>query len=102
MHARDVPLFTQGLRRAADEVLGQLRTAASSATVARGGSRGVAARLLYIKQMVTNRFKDHPAFAGHSFSAWCKTLKNHDAPAGPGRRSIMKFSFEYTQHAEKH
>ena len=59
-------------------------------------------QLDYIKQMVTNRFKDHPAFAGHSFSAWCRTLKNHDAPAGPGRRSIMKFSFEYTQHAEKH
>ena len=51
----------------------------------------------YIKQLITNRFKDHPAFAGHSFSAWCKTLKDHDAPPGPGKKSVMKFSFEYTQ-----
>ena len=55
----------------------------------------------YIKQLVTNRFKDHPAFAGHSFSAWCKTLKDHDAPPGTGRKSVMKFSFEYTQYAHQ-
>ena len=50
----------------------------------------------HVKQLITNQNKDHPAFAGHPFNAWCKMLKDFDAPAGSGRRSVMKFCFEYT------
>ena len=51
----------------------------------------------YVKQLITNQFNDHPTFAGLSFTAWCKLLKEHDVPGrGGGRKSVMKFSFEYT------
>ena len=50
----------------------------------------------HVKQLVTNHFKDHPAFAGHDFHAWTKMLKDYDAPAGAGRKSVTKFSLEYT------
>ena len=50
----------------------------------------------HVKQLVTNHFKDHPAFAGHDFYAWTKMLKDYDAPAGAGRKSVTKFSLEYT------
>ena len=54
----------------------------------------------HVKQLITNHFMDHPAFAGHAFNAWNKSLKDYDAPAGgsdpPGRRTVMKFSLEYT------
>ena len=50
-----------------------------------------------IKQLITNHFKDHPAFAGHAFTAWSKSLKDYDAPAGGSdRKTVMKFSLEYT------
>ena len=48
-----------------------------------------------IKQMITVWFADHPAFAGLSFSAWCKNLKD-DSPQAQPRDPIIKFSFEYT------
>ena len=51
----------------------------------------------YVKQLITNQFNDHPTFAGLSFTAWCKLLKEHDVPGrGGGKKSVMKFSFEYT------
>ena len=50
----------------------------------------------YVKQLITNHFKDHPAFAGHPFHAWCKHLKDYNAPAGGGRPTVVKFSLEYT------
>ena len=50
----------------------------------------------HVKQLITNHFKDHPAFAGHDFHAWNKRLKDYDAPAGGGRKSVTKFSLEYT------
>ena len=51
----------------------------------------------YVKQLITIRFRDHPTFAGLSFNAWCKLLKEHDVPGrGGGKKSVMKFSFEYT------
>eukprot|EP00964_Phaeocystis_antarctica_P003658 scaffold1967_cov60-Phaeocystis_antarctica.AAC.1 len=50
----------------------------------------------YIKQLITDHFKDHPAFAGHPFHAWGKKLKDYNAPDGGGRTTVMKFSLEYT------
>ena len=49
-----------------------------------------------VRQLIMNHFNDHPAFAGHPFHAWCKMLKDNDAPAGGGRKNVMKFSLEYT------
>ena len=53
-----------------------------------------------VKRLITNHFKDHPAFAGHAFNAWNKSLKDYDAPAGgrdrSDRKTVMKFSLEYT------
>ena len=49
----------------------------------------------YVNQLITDHFKNHPTFAGHPFCAWCKKLKDFDAPAG-GRKNVMKFSLEYT------
>ena len=50
----------------------------------------------HVKQLITNQYKDHPAFAGHPFNAWCKMLKDNDAPASGVRKNVMKFSLEYT------
>ena len=47
----------------------------------------------YVKRLITEWYKDHPAFADHSFTEWCKTLKDYDAPTN---KNIIKFSFEYT------
>ena len=55
-----------------------------------------------VKRLITNHFKDHPTFAGHDFSAWNKRLKDFDAPAGGGRKSVMKFSLEYTPTGASH
>ena len=50
----------------------------------------------HVERLITDHFKDHPAFAGHPFHAWCKKLKDYDAPAGAERRTVMKFSLDYT------
>ena len=53
----------------------------------------------YVKQLVTERYKNHPFFAGRSFNEWSKKLMNRDTPAGSvkGRRAhVTYFSFEYT------
>ena len=51
----------------------------------------------YVNQLITNHFKNHPTFAGHPFCAWCKKLKDYDAPArGTSKKNVMKFSLEYT------
>ena len=48
-----------------------------------------------LKQLVTEWYKDDPAFAGVEVVAWCKLLKDKDAQ--PGSTSMVsKFSFEYT------
>ena len=53
----------------------------------------------YVNQLITDHFKNHPTFAGHPFCAWCKKLKDFDAPAG-GRKNVMKFSLEYTPNEQ--
>ena len=53
----------------------------------------------YVKQLVTERYKNHPLFAGRSFSEWSKKLMNRDTPAGSvkGRKThITYFSLEHT------
>ena len=48
----------------------------------------------YAKQLVCDRFKNHPIFAGRSFSEWCKRLLNRDVSGG--RNHVICFSLEYT------
>ena len=51
----------------------------------------------YVKQLVTERYKNHPLFAGRSFSEWSKKLMNRDTPAGSaGKTHVTYFSLEYT------
>ena len=48
-----------------------------------------------LKQLITEWYKDDPAFAGVEVVAWCKLLKDKDTQ--PGSTSMVsKFSFEYT------
>ena len=54
----------------------------------------------YVKQLITEWYKDHPAFAGHPFTAWCKKLKDYNAQAAGRRSQIVKFSFLYTPTGE--
>ena len=48
-----------------------------------------------IRQLITEWFKDHPAFAGLPYSAWCKRLKDN-SPQAHARSLTYKFCFEYT------
>ena len=48
-----------------------------------------------LRQLITEWYKDHPAFAGLAFSAWGKRLKDTDPQAHP-RSLVFKFSFEHT------
>ena len=48
-----------------------------------------------IRQLITEWYKHHPAFAGLPYSAWCKRLKDND-PQAHSRSLRFKFSFEYT------
>ena len=48
-----------------------------------------------LKQLITEWYKDHPAFAGLPSSAWCKKLTDKDPQARP-RSQVYKFCFEYT------
>ena len=48
-----------------------------------------------IRQLITEWFKDHPAFAGLPYSAWCKRLKDN-SPQAHARSLTFKFCFEYT------
>ena len=47
-----------------------------------------------LKQLITEWFKDHPAFVDLEPSAWCKRLKSNDPL--DGGKCVFKFSFEYT------
>ena len=48
-----------------------------------------------LKQLVTEWYKEHPAFEGLQPTAWCKLLKDKDVQ--PGTSSMVsKFSFQYT------
>ena len=51
-----------------------------------------------LRQLITDWYKDHPAFDGLPFSAWGKRLKDNDPQAHP-RSLIFKFCFEYTPSA---
>ena len=52
---------------------------------------------VYVKQLVTEQYKNHPTFAGRSFSEWCKKLTNRDVLAHSGNRNhVTCFSLEYT------
>ena len=46
-----------------------------------------------LKQMITEWYKAHPAFAGSV--EWCKRVKNTDPQDGSGQH-CYKFCFEYT------
>jgi hypothetical protein len=48
-----------------------------------------------LKQLISEWYTNHPAFANLAYSDWCKRLKDADNPAEP-RSQIFKFSFEYT------
>ena len=48
-----------------------------------------------LRQLITEWYKDHPAFAGLPYTAWGKRLKDMDPAAHP-RSLVFKFSFEYT------
>ena len=51
----------------------------------------------YVKQLVTELFKDHPLFAGRPFSEWSKKLMNRDALAhSTGKTHVTYFSLEHT------
>ena len=48
-----------------------------------------------LRQLITEWYKDHPAFTGLPFTSWGKRLKDMDPQAHP-RSLVFKFSFEYT------
>ena len=48
-----------------------------------------------LKQLITQWYKNHPAFAGLGESAWIKQAKNDD-PRAPSGSQVTKFSFKYT------
>ena len=48
-----------------------------------------------LKQLVTEWYMEHPAFAGLQPTDWCKLLKDKDAQPGSSS-TVSKFSFEYT------
>ena len=51
----------------------------------------------YVKQLVTELFKDHPLFAGRPFSEWSKKLMNRDALAhSTGKTHVTYFCLEHT------
>ena len=53
-----------------------------------------------LKQLITDWYKEHPAFAGLEATKWCKLLKDKDAK--PGSSSMVsKFSFEYTPNRKR-
>ena len=54
----------------------------------------------YVKQLVTELFKDHPLFAGRPFSEWSKKLMNRDALAhSTGKTHVTYFCLEHTPTA---
>ena len=54
----------------------------------------------YVKQLVMELFKNHPLFAGLSFSEWGKKLINRDALAhSAGKTHVTCFSLEHTPTA---
>ena len=50
-----------------------------------------------LRQLITEWHKDHPAFAGLPFSAWCKKLKDRGNPHAARPKSIH-FSFQHNAH----
>ena len=56
----------------------------------------------YVKQLVTEQFKDHPLFAGRPFSEWSKKLMNRDALAhSTGKTHVTYFCLEHTPTASR-
>ena len=56
----------------------------------------------YVKQLVTELFKDHPLFAGRPFSEWSKKLMNRDALAhSTGKTHVTYFCLEHTPTASR-
>ena len=49
-----------------------------------------------LKQLITEWYEVHPAFAGLEASAWYKRVMNKDPRYGTPGSSIYKFSFQYT------
>ena len=52
-----------------------------------------------LKQLITEWYKDHPAYADLPFSAWCKKLNNKTHKSDPrqartSRSNHFKFSFQ--------
>ena len=57
---------------------------------------------VYVKQLVTELFKDHPLFAGRPFSEWSKKLMNRDALAhSTGKTHVTYFCLEHTPTASR-
>lgn len=48
-----------------------------------------------VKSLITDWYKDHPAFKGLSFSAWVKHMKDYSPLAAP-RSVVFKVCFEHT------
>ena len=48
-----------------------------------------------LKQLITEWYKDDPAFAGLAVIKWCKKLTDYD-PDAPPRSQVYKFAFQYT------
>ena len=59
-----------------------------------------------LKQLITEWYKDHPAYADQPFYAWCKKLKDNNAPrvdprqGGRNRSQHFKFPFQRTSRAQ--
>ena len=57
-----------------------------------------------LKQLITEWYKDDPAFADQPFYAWCKKLKDNNAPRSDPRQGHrnrsqhFKFPFQRTSH----
>ena len=59
-----------------------------------------------LKQLITEWYKDHPAYADQPFYAWCKKLKDNNAPrvdprqGGRNRSQHFKFPFQRKSRAQ--
>ena len=59
-----------------------------------------------LRQLITEWYKDHPAYADQPFYAWCKKLKDKNAPrsdprqGGRNRSQHFKFPFQLTSRAQ--
>jgi hypothetical protein len=57
---------------------------------------------VYVKQLVTELFENHPLFAGRPFSEWCKLMKREHRSSQPalahktGKLRVLHFCLEHT------